>query len=84
MAAELGDDWIDVVLDEEEALSAEVLLAVRAALQGKLGGPSRGSKERSLQDAVEVTIPRRVQAVDINKYLELAFRDTFEPLPEAA
>ena len=73
-----------MVLDEEEALSAEVVLTIWAAVQGKPGGTAKGSAERSLQDAVEVTIPRRVQAVDINKYFELAFGDTFEPLPEAA
>ena len=83
-AAELGDDWIDVLLDEEEALTADVLLVIRAALQGRPESPAGGGKRRSFQDEVEVTIPRKVKAADINKYLELAFGDAFEPLPEAA
>ena len=83
-AAELGDDWIDVLLDEEEALTADVLLVIWAALQGRPESPAGGGKRRSFQDEFEVTIPRKVKAADINKYLELAFGDAFEPLPEAA
>ena len=66
-----------MLLDEEEALTADVLLVIRAALQGRPESPAGGGKERGFQDEVEVTIP-------LNKYLELAFGDTFEPLPEAA
>ena len=73
-----------MLLDEEEALTADVLLVIRAALQGRPESPAGGGKRRSFQDEVEVTIPRKVKAADINKYLELAFGDAFEPLPEAA
>ena len=34
MAAKLGEEWIDILLDDEELLPADLLLAIRAALQG--------------------------------------------------
>ena len=79
MAAELGEEWIDVLLDDEEPLPADLLLAIRAALQGPARGVAAGTP-KGFQDAVDITIPRRVKTEDINRYMELAFRDTFEPL----
>ena len=73
-----------MLLDEEEALTADGLLVIRAALQSRPESPEGGGKRRSFQDEVEVTIPRKVKAADINKYLELAFGDAFEPVPVAA
>ena len=81
MATELGEDWIDVLLDDEEPLPAKLLLAIRVALQGPARGAAAGAT-KGFQDAVDITIPRRVKTEDINKYLELAFGDTFEPPPE--
>ena len=83
MAAELGEEWIDVLLDDEEPLPADLLLAIRAALQGPARGAATGAT-KGFQDAFDITIPRRVKTEDINRYLELAFGNTFEPLPEAA
>ena len=48
-------------------------------LEGGGAGAAKG-----FQDAMDTTIPRRVKTEDINKYLELPFTDTFEPLPETA
>ena len=39
---------------------------------------------KGFQDAVDITIPRRVKTQDINRYLEVAFGNIFEPLPESA
>ena len=78
MAAELGEEWIDVWLDDEELLLAKLLLAIRAVLQG----PARGAATGRAKDAVDITIPGRVQAEGINRYMEVEFGDTFEPLPE--
>ena len=74
---------IDVLLDDEEPLPADLLLAIRAALQG----PARGaaaSATKSFQDAVNITIHMGVKTEDINRYLELALGNTFELLPDSA
>ena len=81
MAAELGDQLIDVLLDDEEAQPAGVLLGIRAAPQGPPRGEAAG-KEQGFQDTVDTTIPRPVAGEDINKCLELSFENTFEPLTE--
>ena len=83
MAAELGEEWIDVLLDDEEPLPADLLLTMRAARQGPAREAAAGAT-KGFQDAVDITIPRRVKTEDINWYLKLAFRNTFEPLPESA
>ena len=83
MGAELGDEWVDVLLDDEEPELAEVPVSIREALQGP--HPESATRAaRGHQDSVDVTIPSRVTAEDLNKYLELLFGDTFEPLPETA
>ena len=43
MAAELGEEWIEVLLDDEEPLPADLLLAVRVALQGRARGAAAGA-----------------------------------------
>ena len=73
-----------MLVNKEEALTADVLLVIWAALQARPESPTGGGKERGFQDEVEVTIPWKGKAPYINKYLELAFGNTFEPLPEAA
>ena len=83
MAAELGEEWIDILLDDKEPLPADLLLAIRAALQGPARGAAVGAT-KSFQDAVDITVPRRVKTEDINRYLEQAFGNTFKPLPESA
>ena len=55
MVADSGEEWIDVLLDDEEPLPADLLLTIRAALQG----PARGaaaSATKSLQHAVDSNI----------------------------
>ena len=42
MAAELGEEWIDALLDDQ-SLSADLLLAIRAALQGPARGATMGA-----------------------------------------
>ena len=71
------------MLDDEEPLPADLLLAVRAALQGPARGAAAGAA-KGFQDAVGITIPRRVKTEDINRYLERAFGNTFEPLLESS
>ena len=83
IAAELGEEWIDVVLDGEEPLPADLLPAIRAALQGTPRGAAAGVAE-GFQDAVDIAIPRREKTEDINRYPQLAFGNTFEPLLESA
>ena len=83
MAPELGEEWIDVLLDDKEPLPADLMLAIRAALRG----PARGEvafAAKGFRDAVGITIPKRMKTDDINKYFDLAFGNTFEPLPAAA
>ena len=58
MAAQLGEEWIDVLLDDEEPLPADLLLTIRAALQGPARGAAAGAT-KDFQDAVGITIPRR-------------------------
>ena len=78
MGAELGDEWVDVLLDDEEPELAEVPVSIRAALQGP--HPEVATRAaRGHQDSVDVTIPSRVTAEDLNKYLELLFGDTLYP-----
>ena len=72
------------VLDEDGVLPSEVLLAMRASLQGRAAGQEGGRRETGLQDAVEINIPKRVMASHINKSLELARGGTYKPLPETA
>ena len=60
-----------------------MLLGIRAALQGPARGQAAGTA-KSFQDTIDITIPRWVKAEDINKYSELAFWDTFEPLSKTA
>ena len=50
-------------------------------MQGPAQGEAAGTGRR-LQDAVDISIPGRVKAEDTNKYLEVAFGNTFEPLHE--
>ena len=76
MAAELGEERIDVVLDDEEPL-----LAIRAALQGPARGAAIGTA-KGFQDAMDIAIPRRVKTEDFNWYLDVAFGNTLEPLPQ--
>ena len=83
MAAKLGEEWIDVLLDDEEPLRADLLLAIRAALQSPARRAAAGAA-KGFQDAVDITIPKRVKTEDINRYLELAFGNTFEPLLESS
>ena len=71
------------MLDDKEPLLADLLLTLRAALQGPARGAAAGAS-KSFQDAVDITIPRRVKTEDINRYLELAFGNTFQPLPQSA
>ena len=75
--------WGRILLDDQEPLAADLLLAIRAAFQG----PARGavaSATKSFQDAVDITFPRPVKTEDISRYLELVFGNTFEPLLESA
>ena len=83
MAAELGEEWIDVLLDDKEPLLLDPVLAFRAAPQGPVR-EAAASTTKSFRDAVDNTIPRRVKTEDINRCPELAFRNTFEPVPESA
>ena len=83
MAAELREEWIDVLLDDEEPLPVDLLLAIRAALQGRARGVAAGAA-KGFQDAPDITIPRQVKTEDINRYLELPFGNTFKPLPDLA
>ena len=83
MAIELGEEWISVLLDNEEPLPAEPLLAIRAALQGPARREAPGAPKSS-QDAVDITIPKRVKTEDITRYPELSFGNTCEPLPKSA
>ena len=53
---------------------------LRGGLQGHAPGAAAGTT-KSLSDAVDITIPRRVVTEDINRYMELAFGDTFELVP---
>ena len=64
MATELGEEWIDVLLDDEEPLPADPLLATRAAPQGPARRAAAGAT-KSFQDAVDITIPKRVKTEDI-------------------
>ena len=83
MAAEMGEEWIDVVLDDEEPLPADLLLAIRAAPQGFASGAAADAT-KGLHDAVDITIPRLVKTEDIKRYLELARGNTLERLPESS
>ena len=55
MAVELGMEWIDVLLDDEEPLPADLLLAIRAALQGPARGAAAGAA-KGFQDAADITM----------------------------
>ena len=66
MAAELGEEWIDNLLDDEEPLPADQGLAIRAALQGPTRGAAAGAT-KGFQDVADITIPRRVKTEDINR-----------------
>ena len=83
MAARLGEEWIHVLLDDEEPLPVDLLLAIRAAPPGPAQGVAAGAT-KGCRDAVDITIHRWMKTEDINRYLELAFRNTFKPLPESA
>ena len=49
MATDFGDDGIDIVLNLEEVLSADVLLAKRATLQGTAAQKEGGGCEMEFQ-----------------------------------
>ena len=74
---------IHVLLDDEEPLPADLLLAIKGALQGPARGAAAGVT-KGFQDAVDITISRRLRAEDISRYLELAFGNTIKPLAESA
>ena len=64
-AAELGEEWTDVMLDDEELLRGDLVLAIRATLQG----PARGAAAcpaKGFQDDVDITMLRRVKTKDIS------------------
>ena len=64
MAAEMGEGLIDVVLDNEETLLADLLVAVRTTMQGPAGRAAAG-RAKGFRVAVGITIPSGVKTKDI-------------------
>ena len=79
----MGEELIDVLLDNEETLPADPLVAVRTTMEGPAGGAAVGTA-KGFRVALDITIPSGVKTKDINRYMELAFGDTLEPVPVSA